>query len=872
MTAAMTSIVEQLHRRFPLLSRLTIRSSDKSAELEPVPAYLGMVLAVMQNPAAFPVCFVFPKKHELPRLVAVLYGVIRLAERLPELIVDYVKKEFEAGARVRVHPGRHVFYYMGPSDEYSDRVWLAAPGGGRRTFPISEMLRLQPTTGKTPKGKLNTLLSEPPPAPLDKLLGATTHGNQSIMANEVLMLDSRSGLETCVRSTVIDDSSRDANMPPLFWLLPFGDISAPEGERRTWLGKWNALDPAGEPLVAVTNEAETLANYCIDAAARTKTVIINGLTDLRNSIQVYDDISQTQRLILFANQDEEEMIEVLGNRGCRFWRITGEEVLADAQTGKTGAIFGPVTRCARNSEQLEIDCKTCEDEHLAKALLQLEGVRKAKSRLPEDPISQLVHRAWRLFGDACGALALPETKRRRDIIEDIGHLRTQLDGQGAWLSPEEMAAMRTFTDHMELCYGPSSSLGAPKGAALRESLDQALAENASAVLLARRETQVADLRLWLDNQELAARVPVYSPRTLPRDEAYERLIINSWLGADMMKQMASRLAAPRLTLVGYPWEIAWLNQCRPRFGPKPVAHALSGGEKSGFVWGSEKPAVPWPEADGSAQPPPDIATVPEIWNFERQLRAVRKGIAARPMASGEAVRAYYVSFTGDAYAFLTDSHKLPVATELAAGRAHANKRLPEKVITELGPDDFVVFPESGDREFIQEIADKIMGEEAATKQRRTAHRWKDALKSSKMTADEFYQKARELGHRRHPATVRNWFAETSQIGPREEDDLVLIALVTGDAVLEREVEKVRAAIKSLWGVHLSAGNKVRDALLSRLPNALGAVEENGTKIDLGELGAAWVVQVDAITAHAEQRGRNEVNRLLFDRPPERVLY
>jgi hypothetical protein len=58
--------------------------------------------------------------------------------------------------------------------------------------------------------------------------------------------------------------------------------------------------------------------------------------------------------------------------------------------------------------------------------------------------------------------------------------------------------------------------------------------------------------------------------------------------------------------------------------------------------------------------------------------------------------------------------------------------------------------------------------------------------------------------------------------------------------------------------------RLRSVLLQRLPAVLGKVEETGTKIDLDELGSAWVVQVESIAAEHEPRGRSEVNRLLTD--------
>jgi hypothetical protein len=130
---------------------------------------------------------------------------------------------------------------------------------------------------------------------------------------------------------------------------------------------------------------------------------------------------------------------------------------------------------------------------------------------------------------------------------------------------------------------------------------------------------------------------------------------------------------------------------------------------------------------------------------------------------------------------------------------------------------------------------------------------------------EFLRVAKELGKIRHPATIRYWLTDSSQIGPREKDDLILIALITGDKRLEQDVEEVRLAIERLWSTHQVAGNRLRDALLTRLPQVLGKVEENGTRVELGDLGAAWIGEIESIALATELRAPNEINRLLRDR-------
>jgi hypothetical protein len=119
-------------------------------------------------------------------------------------------------------------------------------------------------------------------------------------------------------------------------------------------------------------------------------------------------------------------------------------------------------------------------------------------------------------------------------------------------------------------------------------------------------------------------------------------------------------------------------------------------------------------------------------------------------------------------------------------------------------------------------------------------------------------------------TIRNWFADTSQIGPGAgnedlSEDLELIGLVTSFEPLKLKIPKVIEAVKTLRSAHLSAGVRLRDVLIERLPDVMGRVEEEGSVVDLAELGSAWIVQVESVASVAEPRGRGEVNRLLWER-------
>lgn len=870
----MEETIKHLCERFPLLSRLTVTQADTSSTAESLPPFFGFLLAVMDAPPDQPLCFLLPRRGDAGRLAVVLHALHCFVKKQQKLTHSYGTANFNKGDTVRVHPGKQVFRYDGFDENSTDFVWLKTLNGtGRWQFRAAEIIpRLERTNRKTPIGRLNSPIPSPPPAPLDVLLETSTFGNLSLIQNEVVLLDSQSGFASFADAVAFQRTSLLPDMPSIKALLPFGELSPPYSSKHSWLKKWDDRNPAGEPLVAITHSAELLANYCIDAPTKSKLVVINGLSRLKHR-QSYDDAAESQRLVLFASRDEEEMIETLGRAPipCKFWWLSAGEI--NVGTGLAGAngssgLVSKVTRWANNHERMTIEAVSCEHQGLESVCLRLEELRKQLSEDENDPLTKLTSQAWRMLNDASAIVRPLTALEQQKFASQISHLRTETKSN-VWLKPGCVNVLNEIASGIESCLFAGGNLGLSKGSALYKVVRESQTARLKCALLARNENQIAELKLWLRQRSIS--LETYSPRTLPDDGSFDRLICVSWPGWYSLKQVADTLISPRITVLSYPFEGRWLNQCKRRLQQRPDAPTVTASEKSGFVSHDKAtPAIWLSENKDEASSSVQVLAGTGIWHFEQRLRAARKGSVASPNVASDAIAARYVSFVGDFYAFLTESHKLPVATALVSGSVRANQKLPERTFVDIKPGDFIVFPESGDREFVQMVADKAIGT-TAPQLRKLARRWKDALQKSGLTPEQFHQQAKDFNRPRHPATIRYWFADSSQIGPREKDDLVLIALVTGDKKFEAEIDDVRLAIERLWSAHLSAGMRLRDALLQRLPQVMGQVEENGTQVDLDELGSAWIVQVDSVASADELRGRSEVNRLLRERSSQNSL-
>jgi hypothetical protein len=858
----MEAVVQRLREMFPLLSRLSVLDAD-AQHWDILPPYLGMIWSVLDGSPQTPVCFVFPRRGEIARLAAVTHCLNKLSQIHRDAVLKTSISQFTPGDNVLVHPSREVFVYRGPHESFADKFCLGELDRHPSItlgMPISALRRLELTQRKRPKGDVGKArqLLHPPKAALDLLLDTDTYGNLSTVLNQVLLLDSNGGFAEFADRLRLQSTIPIPDSPSAKAMLPFGTLE----QQPAKFQKWDTASVAGEPILAVTNSAEILANHCREQPLASKLVLVNGLGRLRD-IQSYDDIAGHQHLVLFADQDEGEMIDILAKRGCRFWYLQGSELLYGANGAGTSSLFGSVVRWARNNERLIIDEAGCEDSRIDDIFLDLDKLSVDITASEDGPVARMISWVWATFGRLRRSLGPPSPDERNRMLTEIEAFRLDIQRYGAWMKSEMSAGLTTLAHSLTAAYSADRPVGLAKGAVLKGVISEALRKGEKIALLAKNENNVAEIRQWIYERAFPANLGVFSARTLPDNEAFDRLLCTSWPSGDMMMQITSRLAAPRITVVGYPCECRWLKQSRSRIAWRPSIGGLSGEDKAAFInRGDGKVKIGWPSATRAMSPDksdPD----PDIWDFEKRIRGVRVGLASQPTKALETVPSRYVRFTGEHYAFLTDTHKVPVATELLSGQTRNNQKLPERTLNDIKLGDFVVFPASGGRQLVQVLADKILGRLAAGLRQR-ARTWQQALHSSKLTPERFRLTANSLNMHRHPVTIRNWFEDNDQIGPRDKDDLILIAIVTEDSHFEMLIDDTWEAIKTLRSEHLSAGMRLRDVLLQQLPAVLGRIEENGTEIDLAELGSAWVVQVDAIAERHEPRGKAEINRLLAE--------
>ncbi len=878
----MEALCELFRQRMPFISKWQF-AGQHTLSSEAVPRCLELMLHAVPRRGEGPRCFVLPRRQSVAPLLAVLYALCQFKDDFETLAAEYAEKQFQIGQRVLVRPTGRIYTFEGfveGSDRKQFKLGVPNQTGAVLTPAIGDVLRIEPTTSQLPRGRLSWA-DFPPLAPsaLDSLLNIATCGNRSLFKNKVIYLDHRSALEEILSKVALHCSEPDSSSPTLDALIPFGSV-IDDGT----LIRWDNEAASGQPLVAVSSQVASIATVCETAPQDSKLVVINGLRLVSRDLQAFDTVCATQNVVLIADEQEQDGLDVLATRGCKFWWLAPEDISDGSKLPEPTehndppSLFGPLHTAACNAASvLEIDCIRCEEPELEKAALLLEKLAAAQGNENEDEghdgLQELLKKFYGLL--ILLSSALKPLCVAADAQVRISQLHEELHRREWFLDRTSLAELRQVLACLEKICTPNEQLGLVKFTALTELFSRLRSEGYKRIgVLTRGDESTSKI---LDTfGEPSINLEVISARAIDEKKFYDVIICTFWPNGQRFSRLARLHLAPKIFVVGYAYEQRWLKGCWRRLKQRPATNLIGHQEKARWLnWNGPVPShwqtpfgVPAVEVQNPTEECEGKATSEfDVERFEGRLHRVQRRIA--PMTLGlqeESVSARLVEFCGGAYSWITLTRRLPVVTEILnrSTPAFAMRGIPMRKIEELLPNDYVVFRDGGRRDVIEALADSLLGEKAPLLRAQTIL-WRRALATSGLSIAELRQLLASEGVTKNLSTLRDWLDENSQrIGPRSHDDFVAIARATRDGTLSANLEETWAAIGTVRGAHISAGSRLTTALLEQIPQRLDTVSEGGTHFEIGGDVSAWVVQVKTIGDETQPCPRSTVNRLLRD--------
>jgi hypothetical protein len=229
----------------------------------------------------------------------------------------------------------------------------------------------------------------------------------------------------------------------------------------------------------------------------------------------------------------------------------------------------------------------------------------------------------------------------------------------------------------------------------------------------------------------------------------------------------------------------------------------------------------------------------------------------------DSVKAKRVEFKNDKFIYLTDTHGL-----LVLDNFHQSTRKSLYIhkcrIENLHHGDVIAFLNT-EREVLNKIVGRLTTPVAFAETNKWIELWKDLLKAYyNQLGNDFSKLSKELkehGCDRDPVTIRSWLFDDLRIGPRKDDDLIAIAIMTNGTELSDNIDQVRAAIRQMTGWRMQASDFVIEQLKGKIRRTHSTIQVNSV-IDFEDLGEVEILEITEINNSHDNLDIRNVNRLL----------
>ncbi len=867
---------QKLHQHFDqafdFFSRISVSDSPDRTGVPVHPLIklsTGLALKTMDNSETNRLVILLPNRLQAARWIATCAVLEVMRE-------DYCGKpagnlKFARGQKLLVN--RCVVEYDGEELRPELNRWViwVKCSDGRWAVPLDRKLEFQPTTTRRPLSSLKRIKAVCSSAKvldnqIDDILSIRTLGNRSLF-NRNLILVSRIGETT---NFIQEHYLNNIGVIDVFqWgkLDVNGDVTVLTSGQR-----------AAEPSCLIAGDLFSAAEYVLNNSQRTRGVIVDGVASCLRDTQRLDDdlLSRNIPVIVIADLFGTESLSHLEEREFKIWQWNKNNLSHSRSIAKASkeTPFSTLNRLLINYCRQQIICELCEHSQLTKVVEDSLRFQKM-ANLSED--SQLQRLYCQLVSSVNALSRLiypPDSAWIANFRQRTQHIQEDFDIQRPWLRRETAQIIEQMLNNLKkLEQDPFPGIH-HKVARLRHLIDVLLPTDVVAVVVPTANDAVLAGQFW--RTEMFAHRPnqlYFLAASDLQDTAdnvtLTQIIICGWLNHKKMYPLLHLNAAPKITMLLYPYEAEWLKSAQARW-KKQNNHRMRGRDFSDIL------KLPKNKLDFVDSVPQELSFPSEdtdfdIIDFELKVRSYRYSrFTATQGSEDEVVKARTVVFTQNKFAFITETHRLLVVTDLMWGKA-SKRKIPRKDITQLKIGDYVLFREA-DRDIIREIADSALAEKNLSHLRQIAHLWREALRAKYQAVrgdlDELAFLLRKGGCKRKQSTIKNWLFDEDQIGPADRKDLERIARVTNNSELQERLEETMNAIKVVRGAHLQAAYYITRKLLTSLPEIF--YEQQGTDdtprrsviLDLDDFGQVMILRVEEIGDGWNDYETKWVNRLL----------
>jgi hypothetical protein len=225
--------------------------------------------------------------------------------------------------------------------------------------------------------------------------------------------------------------------------------------------------------------------------------------------------------------------------------------------------------------------------------------------------------------------------------------------------------------------------------------------------------------------------------------------------------------------------------------------------------------------------------------FEQGRRPPNLSIPVSQGLSEQSREGRLCIFEGCSWAVFTTGHGLSVVS------GSFGKMIERKTIADLAIGDRLIIREAGQKDVIRILAEDKIGLAEYDHLWQKSRKWRKALLKISDKPADLWRKLSWGGLHRDRITIKAWLLDDSTIGPRNRDDLSIIAEIADEEPDGLAWVECWEAINKLRVLHMQTGMRLGRILDEECRGLLDDVIDKETAIELS-LGLVWLVQVREI--------------------------
>jgi len=863
---------KQIKRNYDFIDRISIEDSDGLKEkIHPLLGISSaMTLQAIYSRTSNRLAFVFPSNLLCAQWIAAICTLNVMKDDYESLSAD---RHFSKGQKLLVD-NKYVVEYLGEGFEPQlgkRYIYVRCRDLPKYGIPSELKLLYQPIAADRKLSSQERVCTavrnaQSKLSPLDAILEISSMGNKALFDKNIILVSKIGETQRFAKEVFVSGIS----ITDLFlWgkLDVNGDTSI--------IGQHQIQ---GNPSCIISSDLFGVSNYIGDNPDKTKGIIIDGSPNYVNNLQLLDEILDRKiPVIVISDTFDTERLEYLTDRDFLIWQWNKQNIIDSGSITELAkpSLFSPINNSLSNYCTQQIDQIQCDYPELSDAVDEVLGIRSFISRDQEDiniPYSKLIQ----FINDISRLVRIPGQSWQESSLQRLTLFQQQFRQQQIWLSDKANQGLeRIFNILIKIANQPFAGEGHKADQLHGIIRDTEELELLNIVVSRAEEVEYAS-SYWKaqfpdkDFKNIQFRT-VSELFNLDDSSIPAKIIICGWLNSERVYSLLHSYIVPKYTLLAYPFEKKWFASAsrswvrRNNFN----IHAKDFSE----IFGLSEKDLKSIEYEVVEPPEPVKKDELDILDFELKIKAYRyHGYTSSTGYQDEMCKAKLVVFNQNMFAFITESHRLPVVTDVVKGGVSEGE-IPHRYVRELRVGDYILFQESN-RNILREIADKGLAREGKHGLRTTAGLWREALRETHMqNASGFEGLVRSLsdaGCKRLPSTIRNWLYDDNQIGPGKKRDLRYIAKATSNKLLLDRIEEVETAISTVRGAHIQASSYIRHRLLAKLPELIGNRERTGygtqqsMQIDIEEYGRVTILQIEEVADDWEETPINSVNCLFSE--------